>query len=137
MRLLPLIFCLSLFTKSSAQAPLEPVLICNILNDIEPDWKDWSTYLQNNLQLDSAFTDTIPPGTYRAIINFEIGKDGTIAKASILMDPGHGLGLKALMVVKNYKRKIADPSNSVRYRRQPITFIIEEEECFIPSAESI
>jgi hypothetical protein len=105
----------------------EVVKICVFA--MEPvETKHWRAYLQDSLELDSAFTSKIPPGRYRTIIEFEANKDGYILNAKIILDPGYGLGEKALQEIKKYKSRVLSPNASGSFRRQPITFVIEEED---------
>ena len=140
MRLLIFLIFLFVFTRSSAQAGKEePILVCTILREIQPDLKPFTNYLRDSLELDSAFTDSLPPGRYTVICNFKIGADGTLSDICILKDPGYGLGDFVLRVAENYCKRISNHSKSINYQRLPVTFVIEDEEedCSIPSREAI
>ena len=101
---------------------------------IEPSQKpkDWLNYLERNIVLDSAECEKIPPGCYRAIIQFVVSREGYIEQAQIHTDPGFGLGQKALAVINNFKgRWIPEKMNGrfvKTYRRQPIVYSIEKDE---------
>jgi hypothetical protein len=82
--------------------------------------------------LDSAATDTIPPGVYTAKIQFDINEQGKIENVSIRADPGYGLGKRAMIIIANYPGQwewtsLSYERQTKNYRIQPITFIIEEE----------
>ena len=134
--ILPVLFFLALGFKSAAQEePIEYppssqeegiLKIC--VFQIEPiQTQDWIKYLRDSLELDSAFASKIPTGKYTTIIEFEADKNGYIVNAKLIMNPGFGLGEKALEDVKKYKRKALTPNASKTVRRQPVTFVIEEE----------
>lgn len=137
MRVLHLMFFLVLYTQSLAQdkSDFSQEIIHHCYPDPEFNREHWTAYLENNLEFDSAYLISIPAGTYKAIIEFEIGKDGSILDACIYTDPGYGLGLKALVAVRNYKEKAVNPYGFKTLRRQPITFVIEEENEDIISSE--
>lgn len=42
-----------------------------------------------------------PQSVYRALIEFIVGKDGTVAEYNIAIDPGYGAGNEALRVIKS------------------------------------
>jgi hypothetical protein len=92
------------------------------------DIDTWKTFLQKNLVPDSLMIDSIPVGTYKVVIQFELERDGTVSNASLVTDPGHGLGQYALNVVRRYKEKAYDYPALKSYRRQPITFVFEDED---------
>ena len=99
-----------------------------------PDFATWSKYLQDNLELDSAEVSKIPAGNYTVIIQFAVEADGRLTELKLVKKPGFGLGEKVLKVFDNYRGRWAPAEQSGKpvksYRKQPITFIIEEEaEC--------
>jgi len=104
---------------------------CILEFDAQPYLDDWTTFLQNKLQLDSAALDTIPSGVFTVIAQFEIDKDGKLRDVSIVKDPGYSLGDKVMKVINQYnclwKPAQFDGHEIKTVRRQPITFVIEEE----------
>jgi adenine specific DNA methylase Mod len=101
--------------------PLEPLV----------DTKKWQKFLQDNLVLNSSSIDTIPAGKYTVVAGFSIDADGEIDDVSILKDPGYGFGKRVANVIVYYRnqQKISKKymESFKSYRRQLITFIIEEE----------
>lgn len=101
--------------------------------DATTNLEEWSNFLRNNLQLDSFSVDTIPAGTFTVLAQFVIDKNGKLGDISIIKDPGYGLGERVMGVMAEYKSlwKPAELNNEaiVSWRRIPVTFIIEEEEC--------
>lgn len=109
------------------------ILICGAGPAAHPgDWGRWKNYLIKNLVLDSASVDTIPAGTYKAIVQFVIDTDGKLKDIGIVTDPGYGLGARVKKVISKYKDKWIpeqfDWRPTVSYHRQPVIFIVEEEE---------
>lgn len=105
------------------------VIICEFPTEPETNIQEWTTYLQNNLILDDASLDTIPAGTYTVLVQFVIDDKGKIRDVSIMKDPGYGLGQRGVKAIEHYEG-LWDPSieDEISYRRQPITFIVEEDD---------
>lgn len=85
-----------------------------------------------NLELDSVEQATIPEGIYRLAAQILIGKNGCIEQVKIMDDPGYGLADKVIKVISSYQQWNPAESNGrqVRaYRKLPITFIVEKDEC--------
>ncbi|MEM8906983.1 MAG: energy transducer TonB [Bacteroidota bacterium] len=57
-------------------------------------------YVRSNLQYPSAAKATQKEG--RAVIGFNIGKDGKVSKAEIIRDPGDGMGQEAKRIVESF-----------------------------------
>lgn len=108
------------------------VIVCIFETEADVDYEVWKRYLISNLELDSLAIDTIPPGIYSGKINFEIDSSGKIRNTKLAIDPGYGLGEKAVKVISEYKKlwKPAERKGSPvsSFRAQIITFIIEREE---------
>ena len=109
------------------------IFFCGAIEkDAEVDTRHWRDYLNQNLQLDSLAQDTIPEGTYSITATYIIGRNGCIDEVKILNDPGFGLGKKVAEVISKYEQWIPAERNGRRvkaYRRQTITFIVEDDEC--------
>ena len=105
--------------------------ILEIEDEPLPDWEAWSNFLKYSLELDSVAVHTIPPGTFTVLAQFVIDEKGKLGEISIIKDPGFGLGKRVLDILSGYKGhwKPARQNNKLvrSIRRQPITFIIEEE----------
>jgi len=98
----------------------------------EPDIKKWRTYLEKNLELDSASIDSIPSGNYTVLIQFTIGEKEKLNDIVLIKDPGYGLGQRVIKVVANstdvWKPFMVSGKLVKANRRQSITFQVEEEE---------
>ncbi len=104
-----------------------------------PNRQAWVNFLQNKLELDSLSVDTIPTGTFTVFVQFVINENGKLGEVFIIKDPGFGLGQRVLDVLSGYKghwKPATQNKKPVRsIRRQPITFIVEEEcENEVPTA---
>ena len=104
-------------------------IISEFPTEPETNIQEWTTYLQNSLILDDASLDTIPAGIYTVLVQFVIDDQGKIRDVSIMKDPGYGLGQRGLKAIQHYEG-LWNPSieDEISYRRQPITFIVEEDD---------
>jgi hypothetical protein len=93
--------------------------------------KEWTDWLNQNLELDSLAADTMPAGRYTVLVAFSVGKDGTLGDLNILSDPGFGLGERVKKVLANcreiWKPVLYNGDIIMSHHRQPITFVVEEE----------
>lgn len=102
----------------------------------QPDAR-WKGYLERNLPLNEVALDSIPSGTYQAVVSFEVDPTGKIINVAIRKDPGFGLGKRLQDIVNAYPHrwtpaKYWDRPTKV-YRQQSATFIVEEWEEEEPS----
>jgi protein TonB len=89
----------------------------------------WSRYLQKKLDPDKVARNGVAPGRYQVVIKFIVNKDGSIADAGAETNWGFGMEEEALKIISNGPRWIPAEQNGRNvkaYRRQPITFVIDE-----------
>ncbi|HEX2629304.1 MAG TPA: energy transducer TonB, partial [Chitinophagaceae bacterium] len=68
-------------------------------------------------------------GTYTVIIQFVVDVDGSVSNIVPLSDKGYGLEQEAIRVLKQSKKwkpAIQNGRQVKAYRKQPITFVIDE-----------
>ena len=90
----------------------------------------WRSYLMNNLRGEVPVDNGANAGVYQVIVKFIVSKDGSLSDISCESDPGYGMCSEAVRVIK--KTKSWRPANQNgrevnAYRRQPITFQVEEQ----------
>jgi hypothetical protein len=104
---------------------------CSTEQPAEINLKEWTSCLEKNLLMDSASSDTIPEGIYRAFVQFVVDKEGKINDVKIEKDPGYGLGERIVSTVSQCKGCWEPAKQNGRlvrsFQRQPITFIVEKE----------
>jgi periplasmic protein TonB len=91
---------------------------------------DWNNFLKRNLNADIPVDNGAAPGTYTVIIRFVVSKDGSLSDITCENDPGHGICEEAKRVIKKTKNWVPAMQNGHNvnaYRRQPITFLVEEQ----------
>jgi len=108
----------------------EGIFACEFPTEPFINAKEWQSYLTDHLVLDSTSIDSIPAGSYTALIRFEIDENGKLANFFIQKDPGHGLGKRVKDVIAQFNGRWTPSQYLDRkvksYRVQPVTFLIEE-----------
>ncbi len=89
----------------------------------------WRSYLEKNLNTEVPGENGAPEGNLTVIVKFVVSKDGSLSDISCESDPGYGICQEAIRVIKrtkNWTPAIQNGRNVNAYRRQPITFQVEE-----------
>ena len=89
----------------------------------------WIRYLQKNLNANAPVDNGAPPGTYQVIVKFIVSKDGSISDVNAETKHGYGMEDEAVKIIKRgpkWTPALQNGRNVNAYRRQPITFIVEE-----------
>ncbi|MEN9570990.1 MAG: hypothetical protein RL172_2221 [Bacteroidota bacterium] len=90
----------------------------------------WARYLQKSLDGFNPADNGAPPGKYQVIVRFIVSKDGSISDVQPETSFGYGMEEQAIKCVKkgpNWKPALQNGRNVNAYRRQPVTFIVEEQ----------
>ncbi len=90
----------------------------------------WRRYLEKNLNANTPVDNGAPEGTYQVIIQFIVSKDGNISDVKALTDHGYGMEAEALKIIKKgpaWKAALQNGRNVNAYRKQPITFLVQEQ----------
>ena len=98
-----------------------------IFEDGEPYW---TRFLTKNLHANLPAKKGAPKGTYQVIIRFIIGIDGSIESTEPETKFGFAMEEEAIRVIKQsppWTPAIMYGKPVKAYRRQPITFLVEEE----------
>lgn len=90
----------------------------------------WVRYLRKNLDPNVPIDNGAPEGTYQVIIRFIVSKEGTIS--DVQSETGHGYGMEqeAMKIIKKgpkWTPALQNGRNVNAYRRQPITFVVQEQ----------
>jgi len=88
-------------------------------------------HIKMNIDLPDSIVAKIPPGTYKAEVEFIIDVHGYMGQLKLTKDPGYGLGQRAMQIMKKYQGKWQAASQCGRlvnsYLKQPIVFVIPEK----------
>jgi hypothetical protein len=90
----------------------------------------WRRYLEKNRNTNTPVENGAPEGTYQVIIRFIVSKDGTVSHVTAESMHGYGMEEEAVKIIKKgpkWTPALQNGRNVNSYRRQPITFIVEEK----------
>lgn len=90
----------------------------------------WRRYLTNNLDANVPIENNADPGTYTVVVRFIVSKDGSVSDVTAETKQGHGMEEEAVKIIKKgpkWTPAIQNGRNVNAYRRQPITFIVNEQ----------
>ena len=90
----------------------------------------WRRYLEKNLQNFNPADNGAPAANYTVQVQFIVDKEGNISDVRALTSHGYGMEEEAIKVIKKgppWKPAIQNGRNVKAYRKQPITFQVQEE----------
>ena len=90
----------------------------------------WTRYLQKSLDGFNPAENGAPPGKYQVIVRFIVSKDGSISDVQAETSHGYGMEEQAIKCIKkgpNWKPALQNGRNVNAYRRQPVTYVVEEQ----------
>ncbi|HCY89130.1 MAG TPA: energy transducer TonB [Chitinophagaceae bacterium] len=90
----------------------------------------WRRYLQNNLNPNTPVDNGAPEGTYQVVVRFIVGRDGSISDVQAETSHGYGMEQQAMKIIKTgpkWTPAIQKGRNVNASRRQPITFVVQEQ----------
>ena len=90
----------------------------------------WRKYLEKNLNPNAPVENGAPVGIYTVIVQFIVDKTGAISDIKTLTNFGYGMEQEVLRIMKNSPMWTPAKQNSrtvKAYRKQPITFVLEDE----------
>ncbi len=89
----------------------------------------WRRYLEKNLNASTPVDNGAPEGTYQVIVRFIVSKDGSISDVQAESKHGYGMEDEAVKIIKKgpkWTPALQNGRNVNAYRRQPITFVVQE-----------
>lgn len=98
----------------------------------------WVNYLRNNLNANVPADNAAPIGKYTVIVKFAVSPDGSLSDISAETSLGYGMEKEVLRIIRNsgkWEPAIKDGKPIKAYRRQPVTFMVEEDGIEITSKE--
>ena len=132
-----LLLTLTFYNSSMAQEKpvadtTEEMVFEEVETEATVDLVLWRKHLEANLisYLEEAARRKMKPGKYTINVRFLVEKDGRISNVVALNDPGYGLALGAVRVVRTGPKWKAGEQNGKKvrsYHTQPITFQIREQ----------
>lgn len=89
----------------------------------------WARYVQKTLDGFNPSENGAAPGKYQVMVRFVVSKDGSISDVQAETNFGYGMEEQAVKCIKkgpNWKPALQNGNNVNAYRRQPVTFMVEE-----------
>jgi periplasmic protein TonB len=91
----------------------------------------WRNFLSLHLNPNVPVKKKAPAGTYQVIVQFIVGKDGSIEDIKALTNYGFGMEQEVIRVISlssKWKPAIQNGKPVRAYRKQPISFSVTEDE---------
>jgi hypothetical protein len=98
----------------------------------------WRKFLEHNLRGDVAAENGTPVGKYTVWVQFIVDKDGHIGDVKELTNNGYGMEKEVVRLIKSgpqWQPASQDGRRVKAYRKQPVTFMIEDDGFEIISQE--
>jgi hypothetical protein len=98
----------------------------------------WIKYLQKNLKPNTPIDHNAPVGSYNVIARFIVSKDGTLSNITFETNEGYGMEQEVQRILNLSGVWIPAEQNGRKvnaYRRQPITFIVDQDNFTISTAK--
>ncbi len=89
----------------------------------------WRKFLEKNLRADIPLKQGAPAGSYTVWIQFVVDKEGNVSDLKPLTNHGFGMETEIVRVLKKSPKWMPASQNGIpvkAYRKQPVTFVIEE-----------
>jgi hypothetical protein len=99
----------------------------------------WIQYLTKNLNAEVPILNNAPTGSYTVWALFVVNKDGSIMDAKVTTKWGYGMEQEVLRIIRFSGKWLPamQKGRPVRaYRKQPVTFVVEDENFKIHTATS-
>ena len=90
----------------------------------------WRKFLEKNLNPSTPVDNGAPAGSYTVWVQFIVDKEGNVSDIRPLTSQGFGMEQEAVRVLKKATKwvpAIQNGRNVKAYRKQPITFVVEEQ----------
>jgi periplasmic protein TonB len=90
--------------------------------------REWSRFLQKNLNANVPVDNRARKGKYTVIIRFVVDKEGKVSDIVAETNHGHGMEKEVMRVIAlgpNWTPAMQDGRIVKAYRRQPVTFMVE------------
>jgi periplasmic protein TonB len=92
--------------------------------------KAWNNFLVQNLDAEVPIKHKAPAGTYTVVIQFVVDRDGNVSNQKALTNHGYGMEEEVMRLLRKSPRwqpAIQDDRKVNVYRKQPVTFLVEEK----------
>ncbi len=90
----------------------------------------WGRYVEKSLGSFDAGKNGAAPGKYQVMVRFVVSKDGTVSDVQAQTNHGYGMEEMSIKIIQDgprWKPALQNGRNVNTYRRQSITFIVEDK----------
>ena len=98
----------------------------------------WRKFLEKNLNPNVPVDNGAPCGKYTVYVQFVVNKEGNISDVKALTKNGYGMEQEVIRLIKigpKWTPALQDGRTVNAYRKQPVTFMIDDESFDISSKE--
>jgi hypothetical protein len=96
----------------------------------------WKEFLVKNLNPNVPSDNDAPAGKYTVIIKFIVSRNGTLSGIEAETNQGYGMEQEVIRLIKTsgkWQPAVQNKRTVNAYRRQPVTFLVEDDEFSIQS----
>jgi len=111
-----------------AKKPEEPIIWTSVQVPAKCDC-DWPKFLTRNLNAEVPVENGAPVGRYNVVIQFVVDQQGNVSDITPITNYGFGMEQEAIRVLKKakgWKAGIQNGHEVKSYHKQPITFVVED-----------
>ena len=90
----------------------------------------WRNFLVKNLNGNTPVDNGAPSGKYAVVVKFVVRQDGSLTDIEAETNLGYGMEKEVIRLIKKsgkWAAAIMDGKTVSAYRRQPVTFLVEED----------
>jgi len=91
----------------------------------------WRRFLEQNLNAAVLANKRAPAGTYTVVVQFVVDKEGKVSDITPLTEHGYGMEEEVVRILRKaprWKPAVQEGRTVKAYRKQPVTFVVMEEE---------
>ncbi|MEO7764540.1 MAG: energy transducer TonB [Ferruginibacter sp.] len=145
LRILTVIFLLFSATLTAQVTPPPPdsaILEDKVFTKVEVEANypggevAWKNFLIKNLNPDVPADNDAPAGKYTVIVKFVVTRNGTLSGIQAETNQGYGMEEEVLRLIKRsgtWEAAVQNKRTVNAYRRQPVTFLVEDDDFSIQS----
>jgi hypothetical protein len=90
----------------------------------------WRSFLERNLNANAPVDNGAPSGMYTVWVQFIVDKNGAVSEITPLTKMGYGMENEVMRIMKkagNWQPATQNGRTVKAYRKQPVTFIVEDD----------
>ena len=133
-----LLFSINNFAQVTTPPPADSTKLLDLIFtkvDFEAGYpggsEGWINYLRKNLNANVPVDNGAPAGKFTVIIKFVVSRNGSLSDINAETKQGYGMEEEVIRIIKKSGNWIAAEQNNRKvnaYRRQPVTFVVEQED---------